>query len=59
MSTNNTQPKDRLPTSGPATENYDRYRSVATEADTLLIYDQEVGEAWIKSSVTVTLDEWE
>ena len=58
MPTNPTEADDRLPTSGPETETYDQYQSVTTDDGDLMIYDTEVGEAWLKSSVTLRLDEW-
>lgn len=59
MSTNTNETDDRLPTRGPATETYDRYRSVSTGDDELLIYDAEVGPAWLQSSLAVSLADWE
>ena len=58
MTTNTNETDDRLPTSGPDTETYDRYKSVATDDGDLMIYDEEIGAAWLQSSTPVTLDDW-
>jgi hypothetical protein len=58
MSTNTNHADDRLPTSGPDTETYDQYRSVTTDTGDVMIYHEDIGAAWLKSSFVVSLDEW-
>ena len=48
---------DRLPTTGPETDSYDRYSYVATD-DGCLIYDTESADAWVQAERTLALDQW-
>lgn len=48
---------DRLPTTGPATDSYDRYSHVRTD-DGDIIYDTEADDAWLQTANSLALDEW-
>ena len=58
MPENTNHEDDRSPTSGPETERYDRYRSVITDDDEVMIYDVDIGAAWIQSKYAVQLADW-
>lgn len=49
-------PPDAEPTMGPDALDYDRYGAVETADDDLIVYDLDQNEAWVQSSVHVTLD---
>lgn len=49
---------ERLPTTGPDIERYDRYRLVTTGTDEAIIYDTQCEDAWIQSAFLVSLDDW-
>lgn len=57
MATKSSDAHDRLPTAGPATDEYDRYMSVQIDDDVLL-YDSQSTDAWIQSTAAITLEEW-
>lgn len=57
MSTRSPDGTDRLPTTGPDTECYDRLQSVTANGD-LIVYDTEREEAWIQATSAVDLEEW-
>ena len=57
MSTEPSDAHDRLPTAGPATDEYDRYTSIQVDDD-MILYDEAQEDAWIQSSTTVVLEEW-
>jgi len=57
MSTKSSDAHDRLPTAGPATDDYDRYTSVTVDDDVIL-YDKETEDAWIQSSTALGLEAW-
>jgi hypothetical protein len=50
---------DRLPTTGPETDRYDRYRIETTATGETLIYDVENEDAWIEGDSVVSLDDWQ
>ena len=49
---------DRFPTTGPDDSSYDRYRFDTTTDGEALIYDDTVANAWIQSTLCVSLEEW-
>jgi len=57
MSTKPSDTHDRFPTTGPATDDYDRYTSVKVDGDVIL-YDENHEDAWIQSSTTLALEDW-
>ncbi|MFC6863002.1 hypothetical protein ACFQGE_05945 [Halomicroarcula sp. GCM10025817] len=58
MSSRTRDTDDRLPTTGPDSERYDRYRLVTTGNDEAIIYDTECEDAWIQTAIVVNLDDW-
>ncbi len=56
MTTDTQPPPDGEPTMGPGALSYDRYESVETADDELIVYDTDDDDAWIQSSVFVDLD---
>ncbi|MBX0325535.1 hypothetical protein EGH21_21145 [Halomicroarcula sp. F13] len=56
MSTKTSDSTDRLPTAGPDTGTFDRYKAVITDDGEFLIYDVESEDAWIQSQVAVKLE---
>lgn len=57
MTTDARTPQDAEPTMGPNALDYDRYGAVETAEDDLIVYDLQQNEAWVQSSVHVTLEE--
>ncbi|MFB6178619.1 MAG: hypothetical protein ABEI77_02710 [Halorientalis sp.] len=55
MPTDTTDTTDRLPTNGPDSTTYDRIDSVRTTEGAFMIYDREIGTAWLQSSKSVSL----
>jgi len=58
MSTSTSHSDDRLPTAGPASGCYERYRCEDTTDGETLIYDIEIEDAWVQSSATMDLETW-
>lgn len=58
MPTPHSDPADRLPTTGPDSDALEPYRLVLTGDGAAIIYDVTVEDAWIQSSLTVSLDDW-
>lgn len=58
MATNASDADDRLPTTGPDTEQYSRYRFERTSDGDALIYDEKESEEWIQAKMSLTLDAW-
>jgi len=48
---------DRLPTTGPETDSFDRYSHVQT-ADSHIIYDTDGEDAWVQADEALALGEW-
>lgn len=58
MSTEQNNSDGRFPTTGPDPREYERYQHTRTDENDNLIYDLEVEDAWIESSLGVSLDTW-
>lgn len=56
MSATPSNPTDRDPTVGIDAQDYDRYASLTTVTDHVIVYDLDVETAWIQSDVGADLE---
>ncbi len=59
MSTEQNNPDGRFPTTGPGTKEFERYQHTQTDENDGLIYDLEKENAWIESSLVLSLESWQ